>query len=146
LNYFLQLNRRLILITIFSIFIFLILIQFFVSKNNIFIENRFELSNVDISKPKFSINNDSQKIFITAEEGNFISSDEIMLKKNVTFKSNNFSIEAENVIFNRSMQTAYSNDKSYFKTNNVIIKSNGFDISDQGNRIIFYGKSTVLLK
>ena len=116
------------------------------SKKNIFIESKLELSNVDISKPKFSINNDSQKIFITAEEGNFISSDEIMLKKNVTFKSNNFSIEAENVIFNRSMQTAYSNDKSYFKTNNVIIKSNGFDISDQGNRIIFYGKSTVLLK
>ena len=146
MNYFLQLDKKLILITIFLVIFFIILFQFFLSKENILIDNKLELSNVDISKPRFSINNNSKKIFITAEEGNFISSDEIMLKKNVTFKSNDFSIEAENVIFNRSMKTAYSNNKSYFKTNNAIIKSDGFDISDQGNKIIFHGKSTVLLK
>ena len=60
-----------------------------------------KLSNVDISEPKFSINNSSKKIYITAKEGNFINKDEIILKKNVKFRSNEFSIETENVIFNR---------------------------------------------
>ena len=69
-------------------------------------------SNADISQPKFSINNKSKKIHITAKEGNFLNKDEILLKENVKFKSNDFSIETEKVIFNRSEQTAQSKTKS----------------------------------
>ena len=104
------------------------------------------LSDVDISEPKFSINNESRKIYITAKEGNFLGSDEILLKNNVRFKSNDFSIETDKVIFNRSKQTAQSKTKSIFKSNDTIISSDGFDIFENGNRIIFYGKSIVILK
>ena len=87
-----------------------------------------------------------KRIFITAEEGNFIDSDKILLKKNVKFKSNDFSIETENVIFDRNKQTAHSAERSYFKTNNATIISNGFDISEKGNKIVFFGKASIILK
>ena len=105
-----------------------------------------EFSNADISKPKFAMNNDSKKIFITANEGNFLNNDKILLKDNVRFKSNNFSIETERVIFDRNNQTAQSKTKSFFKTKNTTISSDGFNIYDNGNKIIFYGNSFVILK
>ena len=105
-----------------------------------------ELSNVDIYEPKFAINNQSEKIYITAKEGNFLSKDKILLKENVRFKSNEFSIETENVIFDRSKQTAHSKTKSIFKSKNTKISSDGFDINDKGDKIIFYGKSIIVLK
>ena len=104
------------------------------------------LSNVDISEPKFAINNETKKIYITAKEGNFINKDEILLKDSVRFKSNEFSIETEKVIFNRSNQTAQSKSKSFFKSKNTTISSNGFNIYDKGNKIVFYGKSFIVLK
>ena len=103
-------------------------------------------SNADISEPKFSINNESKKIYITAMEGNFINEDEILLRENVRFSSNDFSIETENVIFNRNDQTAKSKTKSMFRSNNATISSDGFDIHDKGNKIIFYGNSYIILK
>ena len=104
------------------------------------------LSDVDISEPKFAINNESKKIYITAKEGNFLNKDEIFLNKNVRFKSIDFSIETERVIFNRDKQTAKSRTKSFFKSKNTIISSEGFNIYDKGNKIIFYGSSFVILK
>ena len=104
------------------------------------------LSDADISEPKFAINNETKKIFITASEGNFLNKDEVLLKNNVRFKSNNFSIETDKVVFNRNKQTAQSKTKSLFKSNDTTISSDGFDIYDNGNRIIFYGKSIVVLK
>ncbi len=109
-------------------------------------ESKIGLSNVDISEPKFAINNNSKKIFITAKEGNFINKDEILLKDNVHFKSNNFSIETDKVIFNRNNQTAQSKTKSIFKSENTTILSDGFDIYDKGNKITFYGNSYLVLK
>ena len=104
------------------------------------------MSKVDISEPKFAINNDSKKIYITAREGNFINKDEILLNKNVKFKSNDFSIETEKVIFNRNKQTAKSQTKSLFKSENTKIFSEGFNIYDKGNVIEFFGNSNILLK
>ncbi len=105
-----------------------------------------EISNVDITEPKFAINSSSQKIFVTAKEGNFVDQNKIMLKKNVTFKSNEFSIISDNVIFDRKEQTASSQDQSIFKTKNTTISADGFDIYDKGNKIKFYGKTIVILK
>ena len=68
-----------------------------------------------------------------------MSKDEILLKDNVRFKSNDFSIETERVIFDRNKQTAESKTKSLFTSKNTTISSDGFNIYDNGNKIIFYG-------
>ena len=109
-------------------------------------DSKINIPNADISKPKFTINNETKKIYVTANKGNFLNNNEILLKDNVRFKSNEFSIETEKVIFNRSDQTAQSKTKSLFKAKNTKIYSDGFDINDKGNKIIFYGKSFVVLK
>ena len=104
------------------------------------------LSDADISEPKFAINNETKKIFITASEGNFLNKDEVLLKNNVRFKSNNFSIETDKVVFNRNQQTAQSRTRSLFKSENITISSDGFNIHDKGNKIIFHGNSYIILK
>ena len=104
------------------------------------------MSNVDIEEPRFAINNDEKKINITASEGNFLNKDEILLRENVKFKSNDFIIETENVIFDRKKETAKSKTRSLFKSKNTTILSDGFNIYDQGNKITFYGKSFIVLK
>ena len=149
MNFFLHINKRLIffigvaLISIFIIFIFSKQIN--LNKFEIKFSNE-DLSNIDILEPKFAINNLSKKINITANQGNFLNKDEVLLQNNVRFKSNDFSIETEKVIFNRNEQTAQSNSKSLFKSEKTVITSDGFDITDKGNKIIFYGNSLIILK
>ncbi len=149
MNSFLHINKRLIffiglaLISIFIIFIFSKQIN--LNKFEIKFSNE-DLSNIDILEPKFAINNLSKKINITANQGNFLNKDEVLLQNNVRFKSNDFSIETEKVIFNRNEQTAQSNSKSLFKSEKTVITSDGFDITDKGNKIIFYGNSLIILK
>ena len=149
MNFILYINRNLFLIISFIIILFFAIFIFF-KQNNINSKRTDEkpskLSNTDIYEPKFSINNDTQKIYITAKEGNFINKNEILLKKDVRFKSNDFSIETENVIFDRNNQTAKSKTKSLFKSKNTSITSDGFDINEKGNKIVFYGNSFVILK
>ena len=152
LNFFLYINRRFIIL-FGSIIIFLFLIIVFYKQinlnddNNNIIEDKINsLSNVDISEPKFAINNNSKKIYITASQGNFINKDEVLLNEKVRFKSKDFSIETEKVIFNRDKQTAKSKTRSMFKSKNATITSDGFNIHDKGNKIIFYGNSYIILK
>ena len=149
MNFFLYINKKLIIfISLILVLIFLATI-FFKQFNQINIKLNnidIKLPNVDIAEPKFAINNESKKIYITAKEGNFISKNEILLQENVRFKSNDFSIETERVIFDRNKQTANSNSKSLFKTKNTIISSDGFNIYDKGDKIIFYGNSHIVLK
>ena len=149
MNFFLHINRKFIIlfggIIIFLFLIIIIIKQ--INLNNIIIEDRLKSSSdADISQPKFAINNESKKIYITASQGNFINKDEVLLNDNVKFKSNDFSIETEKVIFNRNKQTAKSKTKSLFKSKNATITSNGFNIHDKGNKIIFYGNSYIILK
>ena len=149
MNFLLHINRNLVfLFGLIIIIPFLILVfskQIILKNVNLEISEE-NLSNVDISEPKFAINNKSKKIYITAKEGNFLNSDEVLLKENVKFKSTLFSIETEKVIFNRNNQTAKSNTKALFKSENTTISSDGFDINDRGNKIIFYGNSYIILK
>ena len=100
----------------------------------------------DISEPKFSINSKEQKISVTAKEGNFLTEDEIVLEKNVIFKSNKFKIYTDNVVFNKKTLVASSPDKSKFISNNTSIDSAGFDIIENGNIINFKGKTKLVLK
>ena len=149
MNFFLHINRNFIILLGALAIIFFILIVLYEQTNlNSF---RFEdktnnLSDADISEPKFAINNETKKIFITASEGNFLNKDEVLLKNNVRFKSNNFSIETDKVVFNRNQQTAQSKTRSLFKSKNITISSDGFNIHDKGNKIIFHGNSYIILK
>ena len=148
MNFFLHINRKfIILFGAIIIFLFLIIIFKQINLANVILENTVKSSsNADISEPKFAINNESKKIYITASQGNFINKDEVLLNENVRFKSNDFSIETEKVIFNRYKQTAKSKTKSMFKSKNATITSDGFNIHDKGNKIIFYGSSYIILK
>ena len=149
LNSLLSINKKFILI--FSLLITLGFILFFFFKLQISFQNEIfnpaiEIKKADITKPRFAINNSKQKIFVTAKEGNFIEDGKILLKNNVKFKSSKFSIESDNVTFDRKEQTAHSKNKSTFKSKNTIISSEGFNIYDNGNIINFYGNSVVILK
>jgi len=149
LNFLLSLNNKVFLIISF-IFIFFILfifsLNFFESNDNS--ENKFYINKKtsDISEPKFSINSKKQKISVTANEGNFLTEDEIVLEKNVIFKSNKFKIYTDNVVFNKKTLVASSQDESKFISNNTSIDSAGFDIIENGNIINFKGKTKLVLK
>jgi len=149
LNFLLSLNKKIFLIVSF-IFIFFILfifsLNFFESSDNS--ENKIYINKktTDISEPKFSINSNKQKISVTANEGNFLTEDEIILEKNVIFKSNKFKIYTDNVIFNKKTLVASSQDESKFISNNTSIDSAGFDIIENGNIINFKGKTKLVLK
>tara|TARA_Y100001970_G_C14127503_1_gene799805 strand:- start:897 stop:1346 length:450 start_codon:yes stop_codon:yes gene_type:complete len=149
LNYLLSINKQtLIILTIIIFFIITIFFgfQYFqINKYNVANINSIA-NNADITKPKFTINGNNQEIAITAKEGNFLSADEILLKKNVIFESNKFKIFSDQVVFNKKKLIASSSEKSKFVSKNTSITSNGFDIVDNGNIINFRGKTTLTLK
>ena len=149
MNYLLSINKKKLIIL--TLIIFLIIAVFFgfqyvqINKNNLTVINSIS-NNADITKPKFTINGNNQEIAITANEGDFLSADEILLKKNVVFQSNKFKIFTDKVIFNKKKLIASSSERSKFVSKNTSITSNGFDIVDNGNIINFRGKTTLTLK
>ena len=149
MNFLLSLNKKYILtlslIFFITLTIFLVFRYFYEVKKIIEADNNI-LSNVDITEPKFAINRNDEKIFVTAKEGNFIDTNKILLKKKVLFKSSNFIIETDRVIFDRKEQTAISKADSIFKSKKAIISSKGFNIHDNGNKIKFTGFAVVTLK
>ena len=149
LNFFLYINRNFVFLIGVTILLLFIITVFFKQINQINTTvgiSEKNTTDADISKPRFAISNDSKKIYISANKGNFINRDEILLRDDVRFKSNEFSIITEKVIFNRDKETAQSDSKSLFKSKNAEISSDGFNIYDKGNKIIFYGNSYILLK
>ena len=134
------------------ILVVLIVISFFILMTYVKSENSYSQnlvinnSSADISEPKFSINSDKQKILVTANEGNFLTEDEIMLEKNVIFKSKKFKIYGDNVVFNKKTLVASSKNKSKFIAKKTLIKSDGFDIIENGSIINFKGKTKLILK
>ena len=149
MNSLLSLNKKIFLILSF-IFIFFILfifsLNFFESTDNYQNKIYINKKTSDISEPKFSINSKKQKISVTANEGNFMTEDEIVLEKNVIFKSKKFKIYTDNVVFNKKTFVASSQDKSKFISKNTSIDSTGFDIIENGNIINFKGKTKLVLK
>ena len=149
MNYLLSLNKKTVLI-LSLVFITLVFLGFFFKyfqltlKNNDFLE--ISSSVYDIIKPKFSINSESQKIAVTAKEGNFISENKILLKKDVIFKSKKFRIMSDHVIFNKQDLTASSTQKSKFISKKTSIVSSGFEIFDNGNKLNFNGKTILIIK
>ena len=109
-------------------------------------ENNVVDLNYDIINPSFTINSDNQKIAIKASKGNFLSNDLILLEKNVSFESTKFKIFSDRVIFDRKKQTAQSKSNSKFESKGTKINSEGFSIIQQGNIILFNGKTSLVLE
>ena len=152
LNIFLQINKKILLIIIFflGLLISISLITYIKIKKTV--ENKIDIpifmaenNDYDILKPKFTINNEKEIISVTANEGDIMENNDILLKNNVLFKSKEFSIYSDNVTYNRDMQTADSKNKSIFISKKTKITSEGFNIIEQGKIIKFNGKSTIIL-
>ena len=99
---------------------------------------------IDILNPSFTINN-KQKISVKAERGNFISDKKILLENNVIFKSSKFKLQTNRAIFNKIDQTATSEESSKFQSEGIVIVSEGFEITENGNIIFFNGKTKLNL-
>ena len=136
----------LISILLFIIFLFFIFFKYYNNSSKIGSKENNIISKADITEPKFTINGSNQNIVVTANEGNFVGSNKILLKKNVIFQSSKFIIETNNVIFDRKNQTAISYTASKFNSENTEILSEGFDIYDNGSKIIFFGNATIILE
>tara|TARA_B100000123_G_C25507286_1_gene330626 strand:- start:19 stop:468 length:450 start_codon:yes stop_codon:yes gene_type:complete len=149
LNFLLSFSsKKILLLSLITILIFILLIlfEFYLFSKNNKVDKIVNVSKSDITQPKFSINNEKEKIIVTANEGSFINNDKIMLMENVKFSSNQFTIKSDNVTFDRKQQTAQSMEKSVFRSKNTIITSEGFNIYDNGNKINFYGNTKIILK
>ena len=134
---------------LFIIFILILLLfsfTYYDSTKNIKQVININNKKADITKPKFAISSDKQRISITAKEGFFLTNDKIMLEKNVIFKSSRFKILSDNVIFNKKNLVASSDHESKFFSDNASIDSVGFDIIENGNIINFKGKTKLILK
>ena len=103
-------------------------------------------SKSDITSPKFSISSKNRRIFITANNGNFLSDEKILLVDNVKFKSKEFQLISDNVIFDRKHLVATSKNKAKFLSKNTSIISLGFDITENGNIINFKGQTILNIK
>jgi hypothetical protein len=143
------LNKNIFLLFIVIIFLIILSLSIFIYfSNNLIISNDNIINNVsaDITNPKFSINGKNQIISVTANEGNFLTKDKVMLEKNVIFQSEKFKIYSDNVTFNKKNYVASSEEKSKFVSKNASINSIGFDIIENGNIINFKGKTKLILK
>ena len=149
MNFLLAFNKKLIFLISVTVFLIIFLVTIFIlieSSKTVKKEIIHTKKTADISKPKFSINSNKQKILITANEGNFLTKNEILLEKNVIFKSDKFTIYSDNVIFDKKNLIASSENQSKFVSNNALIQSIGFDITENGSKINFKGKTTLTLK
>ena len=102
-------------------------------------------SKYDILKPKFTINNEKNIISVSANEGNIMDNNDILLKNDVLFRSSDFTIHSDDVIYNREKQTAKSKNDSIFVSERTTIESEGFNIIEKGKIIKFNGKSKLIL-
>lgn len=148
MNKLLQLNKRLLLIILFCIIFFILLLIIFQKTdkqtNNSVSKSNLDL-NYDIVNPRFTINNQNDKISIKAKGGNFLSTEKILLENNVVFKSKKFTLFTEKVVFNQKNQTAESSQQSTFHSKGTSIISEGFKINENGNIINFIGNTTLTL-
>ena len=148
MNFLLQINKNIILLVICILtilFSYIIFIKIDKKNHKKFSFNIDPKTSYDILKPKFIINNSKEIINISANEGNFINENEVLLQNDVLFESNKFKIFSNNVLFDKTNQTANSKSDSTFVSKKTKIKSKGFNIVDRGNIIEFKGKTNLTL-
>ena len=69
----------------------------------------------------------------------------ILLEDEVVFKSTKFKLFTDKVTFNQKNQTAESKQSSKFESNGTTIVSEGFNITNNGDIILFNGKTVLIL-
>ncbi len=147
MNNLLLINKKLILLIFVIIslivIIFLSLVQNPFNKNQLN-ETKKEYS-FDIINPNFTINGRDEEISIRAKGASFINTNEILLEENVIFKSDTFTLKSPEVFFNQKNQTAYSEKNTTFISEGTKINAKGFEITDEGDKINFKGKTKVTL-
>ena len=147
MNNLLLINRKLILFIFFLISLFIII--FYTLKEGTFSKNLIDIKkedySFDIKNPKFTINGRNEEISIKAKGASFINTNEILLEKNVIFKSNTFTLKSPEVYFNQKNQTAYSKKNTIFISKGTTINSKGFEIRNKGDNINFKGKTKLVL-
>ena len=149
MNFLLSIDKNKLFIFITCLIIFIIIFfsyNFINNEKSLPILTELHTSKSDIVKPKFSISGKNSEIFITAKNGNFINEEKILLENNVKFKSKEFQLISDNVIFDRKNLIATSKNKSKFSSKNTSIISAGFDITDNGNIINFKGQTILKIK
>ena len=147
MNNFLRINKKTLLILLIAISVFFFTTIYY-KQIKIAEVNPYAIMNdpkFDIVNPTFTINNKKETISITAKAGNFLSKDLVLLKNNVYFKSKNFKIFSDEVTFDRKEQIANSKKKSRFESDGTEIISEGFSILQQGDIILFNGKTSLVL-
>ena len=77
---------------------------------------------------------------------NFLSTNKIMLEQNVKFKSKRFELKSNKVLFDKLNFTAHSEEKAEFFAKKTAITSKGFDITQNGEKINFNGKTKLIIK
>ena len=147
MNKLLQLNKTTLISILFLISLF-ILSSIVIKKNNksykeIIVDDTH--SSFDMVNPRFTINNEKEKISVRAKNGNFIGKNIILLENDVLFKSINFQLSSNKVFFNQKDETAESDEFSVFKSDGTIIKSEGFKITENGDMILFNGSTILIL-
>jgi len=151
LNRLLLLNKNTILLIIVS---FSLLLLLYIYRENYFLDELIEkeddiellsLDSSDLIKPKFSINRKKDNITVSANEGNFVTKDKILLNSDVQFKTEDFKITSNKATFNKKHQTASSDTLTEFQSEGTIISSQGFNITNSGNTISFKGKTKITL-
>ena len=147
MNKLLQLNKKTLLIILFLLSFFIIF-SIVLKK----IDNTFNIvlpeeknNSFDMLNPSFTINNKGEKISVKAKRGNFIGKNLILLEDDVFFKSVDFELTTQKVLFNQKNETAESKDFSEFNSEGTHIKSEGFKITENGDIILFNGKSILIL-
>ena len=151
MNRLLLLNKNTILLIIVS---FSLLLLLYIYRENYFLDELIEkeddiellsLDSSDLIKPKFSINRKKDNITVSANEGNFVTKDKILLNSDVQFKTEDFKITSNKATFNKKHQTASSDTLTEFQSEGTIISSQGFNITNSGNTISFKGKTKIIL-
>ena len=147
MNNLLLINKKLILLIF--VIISLIVIIFLSLVQNPFNKNQLNVSkktySFDIINPNFTINGRDEEISIKAKGASFINTNEILLEENVIFKSDTFTLKSPEVFFNQKNQTAYSEKNTTFISEGTKINAKGFEITDEGDKINFKGKTKVTL-
>ena len=123
--------------------IFLTLVQNPFKKNQLNVTK--EEYSFDIINPNFTINGRDDEISIKAKGASFINTNEILLEKNVIFKSDTFILKSPEVFFNQKNQTAYSKKNTTFFSEGTQINAKGFEITNDGDKINFKGRTKVTL-
>ena len=151
MNKLLLLNKNTILLLIVLTSLLLLL---YIYKENYFLDESVKeknntqllsLESSDLVKPKFSINRKKDNITVSANEGNFVTKDKILLNNEVEFKTENFKITSNKATFNKKHQTASSDTFTEFQSERTMISSQGFNITNSGDIISFKGKTKIIL-